>query len=96
MQDISSFKTNLSMCDRCGLRRETQPVCGRGNEKNPLIMFVGEAPGRNEEEQGKPFVGVAGKILDGWLKKLGLSENDYYITKAVHSRPPRNRAPRLK
>lgn len=95
MSDMSKFKTELSMCDRCGLRRETQPVCGRGNEKNPLIMFVGEAPGRNEEEQGKPFVGVAGKILDGWLKKLGLTENDYYITNAVHCRPPGNRAPRF-
>jgi len=92
--NISDFKTELSMCNGCKLRKGTEPVAGRGNTNKPLIMFVGEAPGRQEAKSGKPFVGVAGKIFERWTKKLGITEDDYYVTNAVKCRPPSNRPPR--
>lgn len=67
-------------------------VVGKGN-LNAEIMFVGEAPGRNEDEQGLPFVGAAGKNLDNLLGKVGLSLNDVYIANILKCRPPENRNP---
>lgn len=67
-------------------------VIGRGNE-NAKIMFVGEAPGRNEDEQGLPFVGAAGKNLDKLLNKVGLTIEDIYIANILKCRPPENRNP---
>jgi len=67
-------------------------VIGRGNE-NADIIFVGEAPGRKEDEQGIPFVGAAGKNLNRLLEKVGLTENDIYITNILKCRPPENRDP---
>lgn len=67
-------------------------VIGKGNEKAD-IMFIGEAPGRNEDEQGLPFVGAAGKNLDNLLGKVGLTLNDVYIANILKCRPPENRNP---
>lgn len=67
-------------------------VVGKGNE-NADILFVGEAPGRNEDEQGLPFVGRAGKNLDELLYKVGLSLEDIYIANILKCRPPENRDP---
>ncbi|MEK6912367.1 MAG: uracil-DNA glycosylase [Nanoarchaeota archaeon] len=67
-------------------------VFGKGNAEAE-IMFVGEAAGRNEDEQGKPFVGAAGKNLDILLSKVGLALNDVYITNILKYRPPENRGP---
>ena len=67
-------------------------VIGKGNE-NADILFVGEAPGKNEDEQGLPFVGRAGKNLDGLLEKVGLTMNDVYIANILKCRPPENRDP---
>jgi DNA polymerase len=67
-------------------------VVGKGNEK-AVILFVGEAPGRNEDEQGLPFVGAAGKNLDKLLEKVGLTLEDIYITNILKCRPPENRDP---
>ncbi len=67
-------------------------VVGRGN-LNADIMFVGEAPGRNEDEQGLPFVGAAGKKLDALLEKVGLTMEDIYIANILKCRPPENRDP---
>jgi len=61
--------------------------------RNPQVVFIGEAPGENEDIQGKPFVGRAGKLLDEWITYLGLNENDYAITNVVWCRPPKNRYP---
>ena len=70
----------------------TNVVVGKGNE-NADILFVGEAPGRNEDEQGIPFVGASGKNLDKLLEKVGLSLEDVYITNILKCRPPENRDP---
>ncbi len=67
-------------------------VVGKGN-LNADIMFIGEAPGKNEDEQGLPFVGKAGKNLDDMLNKVGLSLNDVYIANILKCRPPENRDP---
>ena len=67
-------------------------VVGKGN-LHASIMFVGEAPGRNEDEQGIPFVGAAGKNLDGLLEKVGLTMDDVYIANILKCRPPENRDP---
>lgn len=67
-------------------------VIGKGNE-NADILFVGEAPGRNEDEQGLPFVGAAGKNLDKLLNNVGLTLDDIYIANILKCRPPENRDP---
>jgi DNA polymerase len=69
-------------------------VVGKGN-LHAKILFVGEAPGRNEDEQGLPFVGAAGKNLDGLLNKVGLNLDHVYIANILKCRPPENRAPFL-
>src|SRR3989304_3631420 len=73
-------------------KASTNLVFGKGNS-NAEIMFIGEAPGRNEDEQGLPFVGAAGKNLDKLLQNVGLSLNDVYITNILKYRPPENRDP---
>lgn len=70
----------------------TNIVVGGGNP-NTDILFVGEAPGRNEDEQGIPFCGRAGKNLDKLLEKIGLSREDIYIANILKCRPPQNRNP---
>lgn len=70
----------------------TNIVFGKGNP-NAEIMFVGEAAGRNEDLQGLPFVGAAGKNLDKLLNEVGLTLNDIYITNILKYRPPENREP---
>lgn len=70
----------------------TQLVFGDGNA-NADIVFIGEAPGKNEDLQGKPFVGAAGKFLDEMLEAIGLKRDDIYITNIVKYRPPGNRDP---
>tara|TARA_Y100000310_G_scaffold311820_1_gene358494 strand:- start:531 stop:1112 length:582 start_codon:yes stop_codon:yes gene_type:complete len=75
------------ICKAC-----TNVVIGKGNE-NASILFVGEAPGRKEDEQGIPFVGAAGKHLDGLLESVGLSLEDVYVTNVLKCRPPENRDP---
>lgn len=69
-----------------------QLVIGDGNV-NADIVFIGEAPGKNEDEQGKPFVGAAGKFLNEMLAAAGLERSDVYITNIVKYRPPNNRDP---
>ncbi|MGB4768593.1 MAG: uracil-DNA glycosylase [Candidatus Saccharimonas sp.] len=70
----------------------TQLVLGDGNP-DADIVFIGEAPGKNEDEQGLPFVGAAGKFLDEMLASVGMERNDVYITNIVKYRPPNNRDP---
>jgi uracil-DNA glycosylase family 4 len=69
-----------------------QLVMGDGNP-DADIVFIGEAPGKNEDEQGIPFVGAAGKFLDEMLGLIGLERKDIYITNIVKYRPPNNRDP---
>lgn len=68
------------------------PVLGEGSH-NAEIMFIGEAPGKNEAETGRPFCGAAGKVLDHLIESIGLKRADVYITNIVKDRPPENRDP---
>ena len=80
-------------CQACGLRRTcTQVVFGVG-DPNAEVLFIGEAPGANEDQQGEPFVGRAGKLLDDMLAMIGLDRSRIYITNSVKCRPPQNRDP---
>ncbi len=84
----------VALCQRCELHKNrTHPVPGEGNPKADL-MFVGEGPGADEDKQGRPFVGRAGKRLDMWIKEyLGMKREDVYIANTVKCRPPGNRVP---
>jgi len=86
MNEIELAK-NTEICRNC-----KNVVVGKGN-LSADILFVGEAPGRNEDEQGLPFVGAAGKNLDSLLEKVGLSLDDVYVTNILKCRPPENRDP---
>jgi len=78
---------------KCELKKTaTQPVPGNG-DPDAKIVFIGEAPGKNEDLQGKPFVGAAGKFLNELLDSIGLSRSIVYITNIVKYRPPNNRDP---
>jgi uracil-DNA glycosylase family 4 len=80
-------------CVKCGLHAtRTQAVPGVGPCPAD-IMIVGEAPGFNEDRQGEPFVGAAGKLLDTLLARIGLGRGDVYITNVLKCRPPQNRDP---
>ena len=80
----------------CELRKTaTQAVFGNGNA-DALVVFIGEAPGKNEDKEGIPFVGAAGKFLNEMLLSIGKKREDIYITNIVKYRPPNNRDPELK
>lgn len=90
LQELSEACTACTKCELYKTRNKV--VVGRGNPKAPLL-FVGEAPGKDEDLQGIPFVGRAGRLLDELLKEAGISENDYYIANILKCRPPNNRDP---
>lgn len=82
----------ISKCERCGLcKTKINYVFGRGGF-NPKIVFIGEAPGKDEDEQGKPFVGSAGLVLEMMLEDI-FNKEDYYITNVLKCRPINNRTP---
>ena len=74
------------------IKNKAFPVIGEGNNY-AKIMFIGEAPGKNEAVTGKPFCGASGKVLDKLLESVGISRQDVYITNIVKDRPPMNRDP---
>lgn len=94
-QKLEYLRTkNVGDCQRCGLARtRTKLVFGVGNP-DARIMFVGEAPGADEDRKGEPFVGRAGARLDQWLEQVGLARDDVYIANVLKCRPPGNRDPR--
>lgn len=91
--DLAALKDALAAFDGCALKKTAKNLCfARGNPKARL-MLIGEAPGRDEDLQGEPFVGRAGQLLDKMLAAIGLSRDDVYITNVVYWRPPGNRTP---
>ena len=90
---LDTIKENVIKCTKCQLcKTRTNAVPGKGSVESNVI-FVGEAPGRNEDKCGEPFVGVAGKQLSLSLQKAGISRDEIYITNVVKCRPPKNRVP---
>ena len=90
---LLKIHTDLGDCTRCKLHRgRTKLVFGDGNPRAELV-FVGEGPGRDEDAQGLPFVGRAGKLLTQMIEAMGLQRQDVYICNVVKCRPPDNRTP---
>jgi len=94
-EKLKEFYFRIKNCRSCELgSTRINFVFGSGNA-NASILFIGEAPGKNEDLQGRPFVGQAGKILDGLLAGIGLSRNEVFIANVLKCRPPENRDPAI-
>ncbi|NET29461.1 uracil-DNA glycosylase family protein [Okeania sp. SIO1I7] len=93
-QTMEQIAVHCNQCCRCELgKNRTNAVIGRGNPQAE-IMIIGEAPGQNEDEQGLPFVGRSGQLLDKILESVELSSDRHvYISNAIRCRPPENRTP---
>lgn len=89
-EELEEACKNCNKCKLCNGRNNV--VIGTGN-KNAKIMFIGEGPGADEDAQGIPFVGKAGKLMDKALQGLGAKREDIYIANVVKCRPPQNRNP---
>ena len=90
---LAELREELGECSRCKLHStRTQIVYGVGNPRADL-MFVGEAPGRDEDQQGVPFVGRAGQLLTKIIEAIDLDRDDVYIANVIKCRPPNNRNP---
>lgn len=91
--NFSSLEKEIMNCKKCGLcNSRNHIVIGEGS-LNAKLMLIGEAPGYDEDLQGKPFVGKAGKLLDKVLDKVGIKREDIYICNILKCRPPGNRNP---
>jgi uracil-DNA glycosylase len=92
--ELQLIHSQILECTKCELHKSrTKAVPGEG-PYDAKVVFVGEGPGQNEDEQGRPFVGAAGKFLTELLESIGLKRSDVFITNIVKCRPPNNRAPR--
>ena len=93
MRDMNELMAACAGCSRCSLHEtRTNLVFGDGNERAP-VMLIGEGPGEQEDLQGIPFVGRAGKLLDDMLAMIDLDRTKVYIANTVKCRPPKNRDP---
>lgn len=93
MTELQSLAAEIAQCTECLLHRgRTKAVPGEG-PANSEIVFIGEAPGFHEDQQGRPFVGAAGKFLEELLESISLTRQDVYIANVIKCRPPGNRDP---
>ena len=90
---LDELRSVLDTFDGCALRATAKSLCFYRGRADARLMIVGEAPGREEDLAGKPFVGRAGQLLDKMLAAIGLGEDDVHITNVVYWRPPGNRTP---
>jgi DNA polymerase len=90
LKELEGF---ISNCDRCKLGRERKNIVFGEGLADARLVFVGEAPGIDEDVTGKPFVGAAGKLLTDIIKAMGLTRDEVYICNVVKCHPPRNRDP---
>ena len=92
-RSLPELEATLARFDGCSLKVTAKNLCFYRGAQAARLMLIGEAPGRDEDLQGKPFVGRAGQLLDRMLAAIGLSEADVHITNIVYWRPPGNRTP---
>ncbi|MCG6964196.1 MAG: uracil-DNA glycosylase [Acidobacteria bacterium] len=90
---LAALAKSVEGCTRCALAEKRNTVVFGEGADDPELMFIGEAPGSEEDRTGRPFVGQAGKLLDGMIAALGLARTDVYIANVVKCRPPGNRNP---
>ena len=94
-EKLKEFYFQIKDCKECELYKSRNKfVFGSGSASAPVI-FIGEAPGKNEDLQGKPFVGQAGKLLDELLFSIGFERSQIFIANVLKCRPPGNRDPRI-
>ena len=93
-EELKKIYSEVEKCMKCEAlcNSRLNVVFGRGDEE-PDIVFVGEAPGADEDKQGLPFVGRGGKLLDKWIERMNINNKKYYIMNALKCRPPENRVP---
>jgi uracil-DNA glycosylase len=92
---LEALAAQIRVCTKCPLcQSRTLAVPGAG-KASARVMLIGEAPGREEDETGRPFVGAAGRFLDQVLEGTGINRDDLFITNIVKCRPPNNRTPRV-
>ncbi len=92
-QNFEQLRQEIDACQKCRLyQTRKHTVMGEGNP-HAAVMFIGEGPGRDEDELGRPFVGAAGQLLDKMLGCIGFTRNDVYIANILKCRPPGNRDP---
>ena len=91
---LEKIAADVRGCPLCTLARTRKNAVPGEGQISAKIMFIGEAPGRNEDEEGRPFVGAAGRILNDLLKKVGIERSQVFITNIVKCRPPNNRVPK--
>lgn len=90
---LDEIRNNVIACTLCELSKSRKNAVPGSGKANAEVIFIGEAPGHNEDLQGLPFVGTAGKILSEALSYAGFTREDVYITNIVKCRPPNNRRP---
>jgi uracil-DNA glycosylase len=93
MQDLPSLEAFVAGCPRCKLAATRGRIVFGAGDPNADLMFVGEAPGREEDDQGIPFVGAAGQLLTKIIEAMGTSREKVYVVNTVKCRPPNNRNP---
>ena len=90
---LDSIREELRHCQQCALARGRRNVVPGEGPHHVQVMFIGEGPGRNEDQQGKPFVGQAGAVLDELMAAAGLKREEVFIANVIKCRPPNNRDP---
>lgn len=90
---LEEIRADLGDCHRCGLANGRHSIVFGGGNPNARLMFVGEAPGAEEDAQGKPFVGRAGQLLNNMIHAMGMTREEVYVANVVKCRPPQNRVP---
>jgi uracil-DNA glycosylase len=90
---LEKIATEVVGCSLCKLSRSRKNAVPGDGQTSAKIIFIGEAPGKNEDEKGRPFIGIAGRILDEALQKAGIERSQVFITNIVKCRPPGNRIP---
>ena len=94
-EQLNKLNIEMKACSKCALRNGCIQVVPGDGSAEAQIMFIGEGPGKKEDELGKPFVGAAGKFLDEMLSIINLKREEVYIANTVKCRPPENRDPLL-
>jgi DNA polymerase len=92
-ETLQDIRLDLGDCQRCGLAKDRKNIVFGAGSSSAKIVFVGEGPGFEEDQQGKPFVGPAGQLLTKIIEAIQLSREQVYICNIVKCRPPRNRNP---
>ena len=93
LDKLNELKIQVQNCKKCSLCEKRNDIVFSDGCENAPIMFIGEAPGKNEDETGIPFIGRAGQLLRKFLFEVGYKQEDFYIANTIKCRPPENRKP---